>query len=218
MKEISRDFDGDFEASLKLVEEEVSRRINSRLQQINATMYNMDIHASQDILDEYKNDVALCKSIRLLIEKYRGGQSMLPYYEQLQGVTAHSAKPRAKHHDKVPKKKAPTTRLRVTFHNPHKVIQEKFADDTLIEAIKYIGVDKILEGNFTIAGNLLISSEAHKYRKACDRYFVFTHCRNELKVKVLQDIKKKLDIGMTVELIPCNEANVIEFPLFKDGS
>ncbi len=208
----------DFDTLLELIEEEVTPIINNRQQEINVAMNNMDIHASQGILDKYKNDVALCHSIKLLIEKYRGGQSMLPYYEQLQGITSPSAKPRAKHHDKVRRKKEPPTRLRVTFHNPHKVIQEKFADDTLIEAIKYIGVQKILEGNFMIAGNPLMSSQAHTYRKPCNDYFVFTHCANDLKARVLEDIKNKLDIDMRIELFSCQDSKVVEFPLFKHGS
>jgi hypothetical protein len=208
----------DFEALLELIDEQVTPIINNRQKEINAAMDNMDPDASQKILNEYKNDVAFCNSVRLLIEKYKAGESMLPYQEILQDVAKRPVRAKVTQQKKNTKTKASTTRLRVIFHDPYKVIQEKFADDTLIAVIKHIGVEKVLQGSFLIAGNPLISSHSEKYRKPCGRHFVFTHCANEVKKKVLEDIKMELHVNMSIELIPCQDAKIIEFPLFKHGA
>lgn len=102
------------------------------------------------------------------------------------------------------KKKSKKTILSVTFKDG-KTICEKKAKDTFAKAIEYIGITDVKNLNLKMSGKPLISEQINSnksyFTKVQNGYYICTHSSTYDKKKILDEISKKMNIGIKTEII-----------------
>lgn len=106
---------------------------------------------------------------------------------------------------KEPSKKSPKTGL-VVYLSDGTFIQEKFAADTFVEAIKKAGLMQVRNLNLKLARVPLVSntldSKYHSAQKTVGNgLYIITHSGNIQKKNILDKISDMLDLGWRVEII-----------------
>jgi polyhydroxyalkanoate synthesis regulator phasin len=99
-------------------------------------------------------------------------------------------------------KKSPTI-MCVKF-NDGTVIQKDNAVDTFLEALEYIGLEKIAsQTNIIAQGHALVSRKKNlrPSAKEIDGYYIETHSSTKQKKRWLERIAEKLNIGIECEII-----------------
>jgi hypothetical protein len=101
-------------------------------------------------------------------------------------------------------KKNPKTILKVTLEDGT-VFQERKAKETFAKVIEHIGVNSVKQLNLYLSGKPLISKEVKNnqnyYTRLNNEYYICTHSSTNEKKKILNEISKKLNIGMNIEII-----------------
>jgi hypothetical protein len=102
-----------------------------------------------------------------------------------------------------PHSKSSKTTLRVTFPDG-KSFSHRFAYDTLLDTIKNIGYDKVKELNILCSGVPLVSNTKDDYytqHELTKGIFVMTHSSTRSKKEQLDEISKRLGLGLKVEIV-----------------
>ncbi len=105
----------------------------------------------------------------------------------------------------VTSKKSPKTGL-VVYLPDGSFIQEKYAADTFVEAIKKAGVVSVRNLNLKLARVPLVSNTLDKKYHSAQKnvgngFYVITHSGNIQKKNILDKISAMLDLGWKVEII-----------------
>lgn len=99
--------------------------------------------------------------------------------------------------------KQPGKGLMVTFPDG-RIISNRFAYETMMEAIEIIGVEKVKALGLKDVGIDLISKEKDDFynqHRTNDGYFVVTHSSTKRKMTILKEISKRLNLNLKVEVI-----------------
>lgn len=99
--------------------------------------------------------------------------------------------------------KSAKTGLLVKFPNG-KVISQRYAYQTLVDAIISIGVDKVKQLNIYCAGVPLISDKKddfYRQYEVSNGQYIMTHSATQLKKQQLDEISRYLNLGLEVEII-----------------
>ena len=110
--------------------------------------------------------------------------------------------------------KSPSIPFRVIFADGT-VIEEKTAIDTMIGALKHMGLEKVShykgrlfsKEKFPLVGKkkrmtiLRGSKEPHEWQKKVDDWYIYSNLSNETKIEVLKDIGKLIDRPLIIEPI-----------------
>jgi hypothetical protein len=123
--------------------------------------------------------------------------------EAEQGVKdRHRNLPQPTSEARPPRRKAPPSRLCVTFDDGT-VIEEPDAAGTLASTIRRIGPDRVASLGITVRGLPLVGptkGERYKQRLIDGRY-ITVHSSTKEKKETLEDISKKLGVSLTVEIV-----------------
>ena len=98
--------------------------------------------------------------------------------------------------------KSPSTGLRVTFPSG-KIISQETGAQTLVDTIVAIGADRVKALNISRCGVKLVSYIQNGYYKQHpihDRLFVMTHTSTMEKKKILDEISRRLQLDLQVEI------------------
>ena len=99
--------------------------------------------------------------------------------------------------------KSSKTTLRVKFSDGT-TISHRFAYDTLVDTIKNIGYDKVKGLNIFCCGVPLVSNAKDDYytqHELTKNVFVMTHSSTRSKKDQLDEISKRLGLGLKVEIV-----------------
>jgi len=102
--------------------------------------------------------------------------------------------------------KSKRTNLRVEFENGPTITRGR-AKDAFVDALKYMGIEKVQRLGITTCGEPLVSktlSENLRYaaqQPECEGYYVFTYTSTEKKVEYLKTIALKLGYRIRAEVI-----------------
>lgn len=99
--------------------------------------------------------------------------------------------------------KSSKTTLRVKFSDG-KIISHRFAYDTLVDTIKNIGHEKVRALNIFCCGVPLVSSTKDDYyaqHELTKNVLVMTHSSTKSKKEQLDEISKRLGLGLKVEIV-----------------
>jgi len=99
--------------------------------------------------------------------------------------------------------KSPWTGLLVTFPDG-RVINNKYAYETMIEVIIKVGVQKVASLKIKHYGFDFISKTAadiYQQHKLPDGYLIITHSSTDKKKRQLEEISQKLGLGLKVEVV-----------------
>ncbi|MBU1647771.1 MAG: hypothetical protein KKF37_00260 [Proteobacteria bacterium] len=109
--------------------------------------------------------------------------------------------------------KSAKTNLRITTPSG-RVIQRPTAAKALVDAIEFLGIEKVKPLGHKVNGVDLISKNKHeKYgQNMCGEYFICTHSSTESKKNLLLKIGEALGEDLEVEIIEKNEQ-----PDFREG-
>lgn len=102
-------------------------------------------------------------------------------------------------------KKSPRTNLRVTFPNG-KMVENRFALDTLKEVIQMVGVDKVRDLNIIQCGVPLISNTldnayASSQKDIANGWYLMTLSSTITKKQQLDKVSEAYNLGLTIEVI-----------------
>lgn len=104
-----------------------------------------------------------------------------------------------------------------------KVVAEKNANLTMIEALRYMGLERASHFNETFKGYPLvgkkqrITDDLHKWQRFVDGWWIYTHLSNERKIKCLKGIGKMLDIPLKIILDDDNNTVATDKPAKQKG-
>lgn len=112
------------------------------------------------------------------------------------------------HIDKIreirPHTKSKKTRLRVRFNNS-KEIEERYAADTFVLAIKEMGLQKVEALGLSAQGLPLVgskrSNKRNRNQRQIDGKYVCVHSSTDRKKGTLETIASRLGVGLKVEII-----------------
>ena len=99
--------------------------------------------------------------------------------------------------------KQPGKGLMVKFPDG-RIISNRFAYETMMEAIEVIGVEKVKTLGLKDVGIDLISKEKDDFynqHQTKDGYFVVTHSSTKRKMTILKEISKRLDLNLKIEIV-----------------
>jgi hypothetical protein len=99
--------------------------------------------------------------------------------------------------------KSEKTVLSVRFPDG-KIVSERFAYETLVRCISIIGYDRVKSLNIVRAGVPLVSHKRDDYYRQTELkpgVLIMTHSSTQDKKQVLDEISKRLHIGLRVEII-----------------
>lgn len=100
--------------------------------------------------------------------------------------------------------KAAKTVLKVRLPSG-RVIHRRIAADTFVETIRELGVENVRALNLTLNKTELVSNAlSEKYsgsQRALGDYFVITHSGTKTKKEQLDEISRRLDAGLIVEIV-----------------
>jgi hypothetical protein len=102
-----------------------------------------------------------------------------------------------------PHSKSAKTILSVKFPNG-KTISHRFANETLVDTIKIIGHEKVKGLNIICCGVPLVSSikdDFYTQHQLASKVFVMTHSSTKTKKEQLDEISKKLGLGLKTEIV-----------------
>lgn len=97
--------------------------------------------------------------------------------------------------------KAPRTNIRVIFPGGY-IIYSNTAQQTLVEAIRYIGVEKVASLNLRENGFDLVSTERHPryHQHPIGEYLIMSNTSTKTKKRLLDQMAQQLGIDMSVEI------------------
>jgi len=99
--------------------------------------------------------------------------------------------------------KAGRTGLIVLFPN-EELISERFASETFVKVIERIGYQKVEDLNITCNGLPIISKKKDDFynqHELIPGVYVMTHSSTKYKRQLLEEISKKLNLGLEIEII-----------------
>jgi len=99
--------------------------------------------------------------------------------------------------------KSPKTRLRVIYLDGS-VIEERFAYATFLKVIEKTGIEKVSNLNISWVGLPLVSKtrdDFYNQHELPNGWFVVTHSATAQKLKQLDEISKKLNLGLKIEIV-----------------
>jgi hypothetical protein len=102
-----------------------------------------------------------------------------------------------------PHTKSSKTTLKVNFSDG-KTISHRFAYDTLVDVVKTIGYEKVKELNIVCCGVPLVSKLKDDYytqHELTKGIFVMTHSSTRTKKDQLDEISRRLRLGLKVEIV-----------------
>ena len=99
--------------------------------------------------------------------------------------------------------KGPKTKLRVSFINSGKVIEESYAADTFVLAIKEMGLGKVEALGLTQQALPLIDTKKDREhsQRQLDGKYICVHSSTDRKKKILETIGSRLGVGLKIEII-----------------
>jgi len=90
-------------------------------------------------------------------------------------------------------------KISVTFPDG-KVINCKNVTDTLVECIEKVGFEKVMESGIKNSGIPLVSkTKEEKPQRQIGEYWISTHSSSDEKIRILEKINKKLNLGLKIE-------------------
>ncbi|MDD6890233.1 MAG: hypothetical protein PUD39_08240 [Bacteroidales bacterium] len=104
-----------------------------------------------------------------------------------------------------------------------KVVKEKSAQRTMIEALRYMGLERASHFNETFKGYPLvgkkqrISDDGYKWQWFVDGWWVYTNLSNIRKIKCIKGIGKMLNIPLNVVLEDESNTVAIDKPVKQKG-
>ena len=102
-----------------------------------------------------------------------------------------------------PHSKSSKTTLSIAFPDG-KTISHRFANETLVDTIKIIGHEKVKELNIICCGVPLVSSikdDFYTQHELVKGVYIMTHSSTKLKKEQLDEISKRLGVGLKVEIV-----------------
>lgn len=173
------------------VDQEIKDSIMEAVQKNNHDKANMLIEKTKN-LKHFQDEVGA------LFKKWRSGispPSRKPF------PVGHNSKGQ---YTAVRPLRAPASRLRVSFPDEGKTIEERYAADTFAQTIKTIGINQVRKLGVNIGGIPLIDSVKHdeKYgQREIDGWHICTHSSNQNKKALLDEIAYTLGIRLKVEIL-----------------
>lgn len=104
-----------------------------------------------------------------------------------------------------------------------KVVAEKNANITMIEALRYMGLERASHFNETFKGYPLvgkkqrITENGYKWQRFVDGWWIYTNLANDRKIKCIKGIGKMLNIPLEIVLEDENNTVAIDKPLKQKG-
>lgn len=102
-----------------------------------------------------------------------------------------------------PHKKSPKTNLRVLFPDGN-IIYNVTAKETFSKTIELIGIEKVSRLNIRQVSTNIVSKTSHpnyRQQKSLYGYYILTHSSTYQKKKHLEEISKKLNLGLIIEIL-----------------
>lgn len=102
-----------------------------------------------------------------------------------------------------PHSKSSKTTLSVSFPDG-KTISHRFAKETLVDTIKIVGHEKVKQLNIICCGVPLVSStkdDFYTQHELTKGVYIMTHSSTKSKKEQLDEISKKLAVGLKVEIV-----------------
>ena len=101
--------------------------------------------------------------------------------------------------------KSSATRIKITFADGH-IIHERFAVDTLLKFIQFIGIERVRNLNIIVSKILLVSNTLDaKYgprqKPLVKGYYLMACTSKETKAEEINYISSKLGLKLTVEIL-----------------
>jgi hypothetical protein len=81
------------------------------------------------------------------------------------------------------------------------IIKHNKVAETLVETIKYIGIEKVLSLNIYRANVPLISTVKHESydQHSVGKYWIMVNTSTQEKMKILKEINERLDLKLVIE-------------------
>lgn len=104
-----------------------------------------------------------------------------------------------------------------------KVIAEKSAHRTMIEALRYMGLERASRFNETFKGYPLVGTKqritdnGYKWQRYVDGWWIYTNLANERKIKCIKGVGKMLNIPLEIVLEDENNSVAIDKPVKQKG-
>ncbi|MGL5317158.1 MAG: hypothetical protein ACRC9Q_00435, partial [Bacteroidales bacterium] len=98
--------------------------------------------------------------------------------------------------------KSPKTNLRVALPDG-RVIKNRFAYETLLEVIRYAGIEKVKSLNLYQNGILLVDTKPDDYYNQTEivkGFYVITHSSTSAKKTMIERISSELNLHLVVEI------------------
>ena len=104
-----------------------------------------------------------------------------------------------------------------------KVISEKSAHRTMIEALRYMGLERASHFNETFKGYPLVGTKqritdnGYKWQRYVDGWWIYTNLSNDRKIKCIKGVGKMLNIPLEIILEDENNTIAIDKPAKQKG-
>lgn len=104
-----------------------------------------------------------------------------------------------------------------------KVIKERSAIKTMIEAFKYMGLERASNYDETFKGYTLISTkqriteDGHKWQRYVDGWWIYVNLSNNRKIRCIKRVGKMLNIPLEIELDDENGTATVDEPKKQKG-
>lgn len=104
-----------------------------------------------------------------------------------------------------------------------KIISEKSAIKTMIEALRYMGLERASHFNETFKGYPLVGKKqrnienGHKWQHYVDGWWIYTNLANDRKIKCIKGVGKMLNIPLEIILEDENNTVAIDKPEKQKG-
>lgn len=108
-----------------------------------------------------------------------------------------------------------TSIIKVTFPDGN-VVCHRVVKDTLIEVIRYAGLERVYSLRYPTRGTFLLSKERLTDERAryqveiADGYFLITNSSSEAKYKQIEYISHQLNLNLKVEMVDIETGEIIE--------
>lgn len=108
-----------------------------------------------------------------------------------------------------------TSIIRVTFPDGN-VVCHRVVKDTLIEVIRYAGLERVYSLRYPTRGTFLLSKEQLTDERAryqveiADGYFLITNSSSDAKLKQIEYISHQLNLNLRVEMVDIETGETIE--------
>lgn len=104
-----------------------------------------------------------------------------------------------------------------------KVVSEKSAQRTMIEALRYMGLERASHFNETFKGFPLVGTKqrvtdnGYRWQRYIDGWWVYTNLSNDRKIKYIKGVGKMLNIPLEVVLEDENSTVAVDKPVKQKG-